>query len=101
MSGWGYNHINHSSGIIKQRIFLLGRLMSLLVVAFTVLLERKLLGRVQLRTGPMNVRWIRVIQTVVDGIKLLTKRVIRSKVIFTSGAFVLTGVMINWNVSTI
>lgn len=73
--------------------------MSLLVVAFTVLLERKLLGGIQLRTGPMNVGWIRIVQTVVDRIKLLTKRVMRSKVIFTSGAFVLTGVMINWNVS--
>lgn len=30
--------------------------MSLLVVAFTVLLERKLLGGIQLRTRPMNVR---------------------------------------------
>jgi NADH-quinone oxidoreductase subunit H len=95
VSSKGYYHINHGLGIIKQKVFLLGRLMSLLVVAFTVLLERKLLGRVQLRTGPMNVRWMGVIQTVVDGIKLLTKRVIRSKVIFTSGAFVLTGVMIN------
>lgn len=42
-----------------------------------------------------------MIQTVVDGVKLLTKRVMRSKVIFTSRAFVLTGVIINWNISVI
>jgi NADH:ubiquinone oxidoreductase subunit H len=64
-----------------------------------VLLERKLLGGIQLRTRPLNVRWMGVIQTVVDGVKLMTKGVIGSKVIFTSGAFVLTGVIINWNLS--
>lgn len=65
------------------------------MVAFTVLLERKLLGGAQLRTRPINVGWIGMLQTIVDGIKLLTKGVIGSKVIFTSGAFVLTGVIIN------
>lgn len=47
--------------------------MILLSVAFLVLLERKLLGGVQLRTGPTNVRWWRVLQTVMDGLKLLNK----------------------------
>jgi len=74
---------------------MLAGLISLLVVAFTVLLERKLLRGIQLRTGPFNVGWMGVIQTVVDGVKLLTKGVIGSKVIFTSRAFVLTGVIIN------
>lgn len=45
----------------------------LLSVAFLVLLERKLLGGVQLRTRPTNVRWWRVLQTVIDGLKLLNK----------------------------
>jgi len=38
-----------------------------------VLLERKLLGGVQLRTGPVNVRYWGILQTVVDGLKLLNK----------------------------
>lgn len=78
---------------------LLGGLMSLLVVAFTVLLERKVLRGIQLRTRPLNVGWLGVIQTLVDRVKLLTKRTMGGKVMFTSGAFVVTGVMINWNTS--
>lgn len=45
----------------------------LLSVAFIVLLERKLLGGVQLRTRPVNVGYWRVLQTVTDGLKLLNK----------------------------
>jgi len=48
-------------------------LMMLLSVAFLVLLERKLLGRVQLRTRPTNVGYWGVLQTVIDGLKLLNK----------------------------
>jgi len=48
-------------------------LMILLSVAFLVLLERKLLGRVQLRTRPVNVRYWRILQTVMDRLKLLNK----------------------------
>jgi len=48
-------------------------LMMLLSVAFLVLLERKLLGGVQLRTRPNNVRYWGVLQTVIDGLKLLNK----------------------------
>jgi NADH:ubiquinone oxidoreductase subunit H len=64
-----------------------------------VLLERKLLRGVQLRTRPYNVRFIGALQTVVDGIKLLTKGVIGSKVKFCSRIFVLLRVLVNWNVS--
>jgi NADH:ubiquinone oxidoreductase subunit H len=47
----------------------------LVSVAFLVLLERTFLGAVQLRTRPMFVRLYGVIQTVVDRIKLLNKRI--------------------------
>lgn len=53
--------------------------MLLLSVAFLVLLERILLGRIQLRTRPMNVGWYGVTQTIVDGIKLFGKSI--SKII--------------------
>lgn len=45
----------------------------LLSVAFLVLLERKLLRGVQLRTRPANVRYWGILQTVIDGLKLLNK----------------------------
>jgi NADH:ubiquinone oxidoreductase subunit H len=48
----------------------------LLGVAFVVMIERKLLGGLQLRTGPLYVGFIRLLQTVVDRLKLLTKDVI-------------------------
>lgn len=48
-------------------------LMLLLSVAFLVLLERKLLRRVQLRTGPYNVGWFGILQTIMDRLKLLNK----------------------------
>jgi len=32
-------------------------LLRLVIVAITVMLERKILGRLQLRTGPIVVRW--------------------------------------------
>lgn len=40
------------------------------------MIERKLLGGLQLRTGPMFVGFLGLAQTVVDGLKLLTKDVI-------------------------
>lgn len=47
----------------------------LLGVAFVVIIERKLLGGLQLRTGPLYVGFIGLLQTVIDGFKLLTKDV--------------------------
>jgi len=48
----------------------------LLAVAFIVIIERKLLGRLQLRTGPLYVGFIRILQTIVDRLKLLSKDVL-------------------------
>lgn len=59
------------------------------MVAFMVLLERKLLGGLQLRTGPIVVRVLGFLQTLVDGVKLVGKRVYKfnlSGVVFVYGA---------------
>jgi len=52
----------------------------LVIVAFIVLLERTLLRSVQLRTRPINVRYYRVVQTVVDGVKLLNKGIVLNNI---------------------
>jgi len=69
----------------------------LVIVAITVMLERKILGRLQLRTRPMVVRWWGVLQTIVDGVKLLTKGVVRGKVVLCSGVFVIVRCGLNLN----
>jgi len=48
----------------------------LLMVAFLVLIERNILGLVQERKGPNVVRIYRVVQTVIDGGKLLLKQIV-------------------------
>jgi len=50
-----------------------------LIVAFLVLLERKILGLVQIRKRPNIVRFFRLLQTVADGIKLIIKNFILIK----------------------
>lgn len=55
------------------------------MVAFIVLLERKVLGGIQLRTRPIVVRFFGVLQTLIDGVKLVSKGVYKfnySRVLF-------------------
>jgi len=47
----------------------------LVAVAFIVIIERKLLGGLQLRTGPLYVGMFGLMQTIVDGMKLIGKEV--------------------------
>lgn len=51
----------------------MSRILVALTVAFFVMVERKFLGGVQLRVGPYVVGIMRLLQTVTDGVKLLTK----------------------------
>jgi len=45
----------------------------LILAAYLVLLERKLLGRFQVRYGPNRVGWFGLLQPIADGIKLILK----------------------------
>lgn len=53
----GY-YCSNGCGVKGQRIYsVIIRLLGLVIVAITVILERKVLGGLQLRTGPVVVRW--------------------------------------------
>jgi len=54
-------------------IIFINCLIALLAIAFYTLLERKLLGAIQLRKGPNKVRIIGLTQPIIDAIKLLVK----------------------------
>jgi NADH:ubiquinone oxidoreductase subunit H len=57
-------------------IYLVRVLGLLLIVAFLVLVERNVLRLVQIRKGPNTVGVYRVIQTVMDRVKLLLKEIV-------------------------
>ena len=51
-------------------------LLLLIAVAYFTLLERKLMGSIQRRTGPKITGFYGILQPIADGIKLLTKEII-------------------------
>ena len=53
--------------------------MIFLTVCFLTLLERKVLGYVQNRKGPTKILFIGLLQPVVDGAKLILKRLLVEK----------------------
>lgn len=62
--------------------FLIIVVLVLLTVAFLTLLERKILGYVQNRKGPTKVLLIGILQPVIDGGKLILKRLRVEKIYY-------------------
>ena len=63
--------------LVQQVIFILFFIIFLLlVVAYYTLLERKVMGSVQRRTGPKFVGYWGILQPISDGLKLLVKEII-------------------------
>lgn len=54
-------------------VYLVSILLVLLTVAFFTLFERKIIGLIHSRVGPNKVRFLGLLQPVLDAIKLLTK----------------------------
>jgi len=86
----GHYYCCYGIGIVGEWLHgIVSSLLGLVIVAITVILERKVLRGLQLRTGPIVVRWWGVLQTIVDRVKLLTKGVIGGKVVLCSGVFLM------------
>jgi NADH:ubiquinone oxidoreductase subunit H len=74
-----------SKEIFLIRLFIQIFILILIVflrVCFLTLLERKILGYVQNRKGPVKVLFLGVLQPVVDGGKLILKRMMIEKIYY-------------------
>jgi len=75
---------------VSKEIFLIRLFIQLFIiilivflrVCFLTLLERKILGYVQNRKGPVKVLFLGFLQPVVDGGKLILKRIIIEKIYY-------------------
>jgi len=56
--------------------------MVFLRVCFLTLLERKVLGYIQNRKGPTKILFIGLLQPVIDGGKLILKRIVLEKIYY-------------------
>ncbi len=73
------------SGLFLIRLFIQLLILILIVflrVCFLTLLERKVLGYVQNRKGPTKVLFIGLLQPVIDGGKLILKRLLIEKLYY-------------------
>ena len=59
--------------IIIFLVYLVSMLLVLLTVAFFTLFERKVIGLIHSRVGPNKVRFVGLLQPILDAVKLLTK----------------------------
>lgn len=62
--------------IVSEMVLLV---LILVGVAFVTLLERRILGYIQLRKGPNKVGYLGLIQPISDAVKLFRKEVVRLK----------------------
>jgi len=68
-------------------------LMVFLRVCFLTLLERKVLGYIQNRKGPTKILFIGLLQPVIDGGKLILKRIVLEKIYYFFIPFISISVM--------
>ena len=76
---------------------------NLVAIAFVILAERKILAAIQRRTGPTVYGWQGILQSFLDGFKLITKETIlpdrSNNILFLSSAFgILVVSLASWSI---
>jgi NADH-quinone oxidoreductase subunit H len=74
---WGVFGVNMNVGLDALVRLVIVTLVMTLVVMFLIYLERKVVGRIQMRLGPMRTGPFGTLQSFADAIKLLTKEDLR------------------------